>query len=353
MPELSAAEWDGFLNRFPDAHLLQSGPWGELKAGFGWEPVRVAAAGMGAQVLFRRLPFGLTLAYIPKGPVGGKICQKQQDGTFPQAAGAGWPELLAEIDAICRRRRSVLLKIEPDLWTQDVAGLSPGGAKTSIPVGFRSGEQTVQPKNTLLVNIDEDEERILGRMKQKTRYNIRLALKKGIVVHPSADLDAFYRLMQVTGGRETFGVHSLEYYRRAYELFHPLGRCEMLVAEFQGEPLAALMVFARGKRAWYFYGASANENRERMPTYLLQWEAMRWARAQGCSLYDLWGIPDADEPALEANFTQRSDGLWGVYRFKRGFGGRFARAAGPWDRVYKPAGYLLYRLWARNRAGEG
>ena len=109
------------------------------------------------------------------------------------------------------------------------------------------------------------------------------------------------------------------------------------------------MVFAQGKRAWYLYGASNNLDRNRMPTYLLQWDALRWARAQGCTEYDLWGVPDEDADVLEAEFTQRSDGLWGVYRFKRGFGGQVKRAVGAWDRVYKPELYYLYRLYFRLR----
>jgi lipid II:glycine glycyltransferase (peptidoglycan interpeptide bridge formation enzyme) len=195
------------------------------------------------------------------------------------------------------------------------------------------------------VDLHGDEDQILARMKQKTRYNIRLALKKGVVVYPSSDVDTFYRLMTITGERDRFGYHSLAYYQRAFELFYPHGECELLMAEYQGEPLAALMVFARGKRAWYFYGASASQHRERMPTYLLQWEAMRWARSRGCSTYDLWGVPDYDVPTLEANFTKRSEGLWGVYRFKRGFGGQLQRAYGSWDRVYRPALYAFYRWW--------
>jgi peptidoglycan pentaglycine glycine transferase (the first glycine) len=98
-------------------------------------------------------------------------------------------------------------------------------------------------------------------------------------------------------------------------------------------------------RAYYFYGASANEERERMPTYLLQWEAIRWARAHGCIEYDLWGVPDADEETLEANFTHLSEGLWGVYRFKRGFGGELRRSPGAWDRVYQPVMYAFYKWW--------
>jgi lipid II:glycine glycyltransferase (peptidoglycan interpeptide bridge formation enzyme) len=190
-------------------------------------------------------------------------------------------------------------------------------------------------------------------MKQKTRYNIRLAAKKGVRVQPSPDLDIFYSLMEVTGERDAFGVHSRDYYRRAYELFHPLGECELLLAEFEGQPLAALMVFAYGSRAWYFYGASSSQHRELMPTYLLQWEAMRWARARGCDEYDLWGVPDEDEATLEANFESRSDGLWGVYRFKRGFGGQLCRGQGPWDRVYLPSLYGLYRAWLSRRSEHG
>ena len=90
-----------------------------------------------------------------------------------------------------------------------------------------------------------------------------------------------------------------------------------------------------------------------MPAYLLQWEAMRWAKARGCSVYDLWGVPDADEAALEAGFAHRSEGLWGVYRFKRGFGGVLRRSAGAWDRPYLPLVYPLYRWWSRKRQEVG
>jgi peptidoglycan pentaglycine glycine transferase (the first glycine) len=199
-----------------------------------------------------------------------------------------------------------------------------------------------------VVDLQGDDEAILSRMKQKTRYNIRLAQKKGVVVRPSTDLDTFQHLMEITGERDEFGIHSPDYYRRAYELFHPRGACELLVADYENEPLAALMVFSAGQRAWYLYGASSDKHRDHMPTYLLQWEAMRWARTQGCVAYDLWGVPDTDEDTLEANFSQQSGGLWGVYRFKRGFGGELRRAAGSWDRVYHRVMYLIYR-WRAGR----
>jgi len=352
MPVASASEWESFISSFTEAHILQTSAWGELKSSFGWQVERVIiprcsneAEGReshlsgtpiyrcGAQILFRRLPGGFSFAYLPKGPVG-----------------EDWEGLWPEVDAICRKHRAIFLKVEPDLWENacaDEKGVSLAHKNRVPPPGFRLSRHSIQPPRTLVVDLRGEEADILTRMRQKTRYNIRLALKKGIIVRSFSDVELFHRLMQVTGQRDQFEVHSLAYYQRAYELFHPRGECVMLLAEYLGEPLGALMVFARGQRAWYFYGASLDSHRERMPTYLLQWEAMRWARAQRCVEYDLWGVPDADEATLEANFTRRSDGLWGVYRFKRGFGGQLRRAVGPWDRVYQPALYRLYTLWLR------
>jgi lipid II:glycine glycyltransferase (peptidoglycan interpeptide bridge formation enzyme) len=337
MPELSSSAWEEFLASFPDAHILQTANWGELKASFGWSVAYVRALNSqacGAQVLFRRLPLGFTLAYIPRGPVG-------QD----------WDSLWPEVDALCRRRRAIFLKVEPDCWDFEPQVRSPHGP----PPGFQLSQQSIQPPRTLVVSLVGNESELLERMKQKTRYNIRLALKKGVVVSPFNDIGLFSKLMQVTGERDRFGVHSPSYYEKVYDLFYPRGECQMLLAEYKSEPLAALMVFARGKRAWYFYGASSDVHRDRMPSYLLQWGAMRWARLQGCSEYDLWGVPDVEEEVLEANFTKRPDGLWGVYRFKRGFGGELRRAAGPWDRVYLPGMYRLYSMLLKsmgNRESE-
>lgn len=329
MPEVSSAEWEKFISRHPSAHILQTRAWGELKSGFGWQVERIVRGDCGAQVLFRKLPLGLSLAYIPKGPVG---CQP------------GWESMWQEVDEICRRYNSVLLIVEPDLWT---TGDPAEGVAT--PSGFEPGLQGIQPPRTIVVDLAGSEEDILARMKQKTRYNIRLAQKHGVVVSQNSDLAGFHHLMTETGERNQFGVHSQEYYQRAYTLFAPLDQCVILMAEYAGAPVAALMVFAFGERAWYFYGASSDQYREHMPTYLLQWEAMRWARQRGCLEYDLWGVPDADEAALEDNFLQRSDGLWGVYRFKRGFGGVLRRSSGPWQRVYNKPLYCLYRWWVMRR----
>lgn len=358
MTEVSLSEWGAFISQHPDAHILQSGIWGEFKAKFGWNAARLieespSGRKIGVQVLFRQLPLGRHIAYIPKGPVG----ESTESGQV-----SDWEKLWPSLDKICKSRKAIFLKVEPDLLepprfrdgtepaTQPIAHIFPMNKESNshtIPGGYRAGSYNFQPRRTILVSLRGDDDRILGRMKQKTRYNVRLALKRGVVVRPCTDLDLFYNMVQVTSDRDTFEVHSREYYTQAYETFHPRGMCELFVAEFEREPLAALMVFAQGGRAWYFYGASSNAHREKMPTYLLQWEAMRWARSIQCSEYDLWGVPDEDEEVLEENFTDRSDGLWGVYRFKRGFGGRVYRAVESWDRVYNSTLYRLYKYWLR------
>ena len=330
------ATWDGLVAATPGGHVLQSWAWGELKSRFGWNVHRLVAASSGAQVLYRSLPAGLgTIAYVPKGPVA------------DLSAAAALQGLVDAIHPLAKQRRAICLKIEPNV--KDTASV----AERLQALGFRRSPQTIQPRRTLVVNLEGEPDDLLRRMKSKTRYNIRLAGRRGVTVRPGnqADLPAFYQLMEVTGQRDAFGIHSYAYYEAAHHLFVPTGQGQLLLAEHEGQILAGLVVLALGETACYMYGASSDDGRNQMPTYLLQWEAMLWAKERGCRLYDLWGVPDEEEATLEEQFTQRSDGLWGVYRFKRGFGGRLVRATGAWDLVYAPARYRLYSLaigW-RNR----
>jgi lipid II:glycine glycyltransferase (peptidoglycan interpeptide bridge formation enzyme) len=156
--------------------------------------------------------------------------------------------------------------------------------------------------------------------------------------------------MNATGTRNEFGVHAPSYYATAYREFAARGAVALLLAEYEGRPLAGSMIFRSGRRASYLYGGSNDEERQRMPSYAVQWAAMQWARAQGCDEYDLWGVPDQDADELEAGFQSREDGLWPVYRFKRGFQGNIRRTVGTADRVYNK---LLYRLYQRRRGGGG
>ncbi len=325
------SDWDDFVHAHPHGHILQTSAWGQLKSAFGWEAQTVRVGEQGALILFRRLPLGLTLGYIPRGPLA--------DWNNSIAIGA----LMTKLDSLCHQRRAICLKWEPDLPD------TPTVADTLTALGFRPSPHTVQPRRTLVIDLSGSEADLLGRMKQKTRYNIGLAPKKNVAVTASADIEAFIQLMTVTGQRDGFGTHSAKYYQRAYALFHPLGQCELFLAHYQGKALAGVMAFALGRRAWYFYGASSNQERNRMATYLAQWEAMRWAKSRGALTYDLWGVPDENDEALESEFETRHDGLWGVYRFKRGWGGALVRTVGAWDRVYNPAVYQAYVLYLKMR----
>lgn len=325
MDLLTPEEWGAFLAQHPHAHILQTSQWGELKTPFGWAPRYVRQGGLGAMVLFRTLPLGLSVAYVPRGPVG--------RGDWA----AFWPEL----DALCRQEHAIFLRVEPEVWQP----VPQGFVQNHLP-GFRPAPHTIQPPRTVLIDLAPPEEDLLMAMKSKTRYNIRLAERKDVVIQSSQDVDRFYQMSLTTSERDEFGIHSRAYYQRAFDLFTPHEACVLLMAEYNEQLLAGIMAFARGDTAWYFYGASTNRERNRMPTYLLQWEAIRWAKARGCRTYDLWGVPDHPEPYLEEHFMDRSEGLWGVYRFKRGFGGEVRRTIGAWDRVYRPVFYNLYRLWA-------
>ncbi len=270
-------------------------------------------------MLFRHLPAGFTIGYIPRGPFGRDFS-------------ALWPG----IHALCRKNRAVFLRVEPDFWQ----GTPEANALEYSMEGFIPAFATVQPPRTIVVPLEGSEDDWLARMNQKTRYNIRLSQKKDLTVQESDDVAVFHQLMETTGTRDAFSVHSESYYRKALDCFKADHKARIILVSYHEKPLSALMLFTEGSRGYYLYGASSNEERNRMPNYLAQWTAMRLSREAGCTEYDLWGIPDEDEETLEAQFQERHDGLWQVYRFKRGFGGQVLRTMGSYDYVYSP---LLYK----------
>ncbi len=335
------AEWDSFVEGHPYGSLLQTTAWARLKNNFGWSSQRVwlrqdGQLQAGAQLLIKSTAFGLArVGYIPHGPLVDWQDTEQVKVLFHQ------------LDLAAYQRRVGFIKLEPLLWQDEVtAEVWPTICQE---YDLQTTADTIQPPRTMLLDLRPSSDDILAAMKQKTRYNIRLAERKGVTVREGAreDLSAFIRLMHATGERDGFGIHAPEYYRRAYEVFAP-DDVALLFAEYEKRPLSAVMVFKNGSRAAYLYGASSNEERNRMPNYAAQWSAIQWAKAQGCTTYDLWGLPDASEEELEAQFTQRNDGLWGVYRFKRGFGGQIRRTVGAADRIYNRRTYNLYQ-WRRNR----
>ncbi len=332
------AAWDAFVARHPHGSLLQMTNWATLKGRFGWSSRRVwlrqdGELAAGAQILFRTAAWGMVkVAYIPHGPLVDWTDEEQVTLLFNQ------------IDFALYEHRAGFLSFEPLVWQGEL----PQWETICRRLGNVPSDVTVQPPQTIVLDLRPSTDDILATMKQKTRYNIRLAARKGVTVRQGklADMPIFYALMRLTGQRDGFAVHAPEYYQAAYELFSP-DRVALFVAEYEARPLAAIIVFRWGQTAAYLYGASGNERRELMSNYAVQWAAIEWAKAQGCTCYDLWGIPDVPEDELEANFTERTDGLWGVYRFKRGFGGQMRRTVGAWERPNNKLVQKLYHWWRR------
>jgi len=235
--------------------------------------------------------------------------------------------VLGDLISIAKRDRAIFIKIDPDLNQSDRSIL--------LDRGWRYSAEQIQFRNTMLIDLTRSEDDLLAALKPKTRYNVRLAQKKGVTVRSGDlnDLDLLYQLYAETAQRDGFIIRPIDYYRDAWGSFIRSGLAQPLIATVEQQAVASLILFRFADRAWYMYGMSSNLHREKMPNHLLQWEAVRWAKAQGCAVYDLWGAPD------ELN---ESDAMWGVYKFKEGLGAEFAPHVGAHDFVISPLGYWLY-----------
>lgn len=339
-----ASRWDQQLKSLPGAHLLQSWTWGELKSHYGWSASRftwldegdeLAAA---AQVLEREAasPFGANprVLYVPKGPI-----LDWSDESLRHT-------VLQDLGAMAHGRGAIFIKIDPNVplgtsFTREPeASRDPlGGAVRDLLVqlGWRYSQEQIQFRNTMTIDLRPPEEKLLAGMKQKTRYNLRLAGRKGVVVElaKKEELQELYRIYAETAIRDDFAMRDREYYLSVWGTFMERGLAQPFIARVQGKPVAGLIAFRFGQTAWYLYGMSRDVHRDKMPNYLLQWEAIRWAKRQGCTTYDLWGAPDE---------ASRQDPMWGVYRFKAGLGAQVLRTIGAWDYPARPPWYWLYSI---------
>ena len=328
--------WDAFVSASTGGHLLQSWGWGELKANAGWYPVRLALCDTeheqivaAAQVLRRtaaRIPLSFGhLAYIPKGPV--------VDWSNPDTSSIV-PAFFSQLHLYVRKQGALALQVEP---TQEVGSQASNEFARCMKRMHFQPAQAIQPRRTIVLDLTPDENILLANMKEKWRYNIRLAERKGVrvrVAETVADVANWYGLLQTTSTRDGFGIHTKKYYLRAWQIFAPHNQARLFLADFNGQLLAGIFVGLMAKQAVYLYGASSNEQRQLMPNHLLQWEAIRWAKQAGATSYDFWGIPETDDP---------SEAMAGVYRFKSGWGGRIVRFPGNFEYSYHPLAMRLVR----------
>ncbi|MDR1374457.1 MAG: peptidoglycan bridge formation glycyltransferase FemA/FemB family protein [Treponema sp.] len=315
------------------AAFLQSGFWGSFKARFGWN-ARAFLADWGEGrimpllIIRRRLGLGVSFAYAPWGP------------ELPPDFSAG--ERQAALEDLARALKELLpgdtafVRFDPPWYTRGAAFPPP------LQKPLVRAAADVQPPDSVVIDLDTSEAAILRGMKNKWRYNIRLAEKKGVSVRraEAEELPLFYRLYRETARRDGIAIHSAEYYAalfahsREWEGRDGSAGIRLYIAEYEGEALAAIITLFRGGEAVYLYGASSDQRRNLMAPYALQWKAIRDARDAGCLSYDLYGIPPGGDP---------SHPMAGLYRFKTGFGGSVIHRPGSWDLAYKPLTAALFR----------
>ena len=341
---MDAKNWNKIIASFPEPHLLQTWEWGQVKAKYGWSPIykvwrddnkKIEAA---ALVLERTIPIiGISaqvrMLYAPKGP----LLMDWDDAELRR-------RVLSDLGDLAKERGAFVIKLDPDVRLGSGVPGDEGAQENALgqtfvnqlrAAGWRYSGEQVQFRNTVLLDLRVPEDDLLAGMKQKTRYNVRLAGRKGVTVRTGGpdDFNMLYRMYTQTAVRDGFVIRHQDYYFDLWNEFYQQGMLKPLIAEVEGEALAGLMLFMFAGRAWYVHGMSSGGQRAKMPTYLLQWEAIRAAKSAGCTRYDLWGAPEVFD---------ETDSMWGVYRFKRGLGGQVARHIGAWDLPVKPWLYWLY-----------
>lgn len=316
------------------SNLLQSPFWALFKSRFGWRPHAFLAGEAPLLLMEKDLPGGYTLLYTPH--------------PFDQAGAEirpRWKELCGELANFFQGKR---LCIRFDLsWEIGEAEAEEKLAEWGMH-GLKRAVMDVQPASTVVLPLEGTEEEQLGAMKSKTRYNIRLSSRKGVrtQLEDPGFIDTWYDLYRETAERDRISIHSKEYYRQLFATAQDMQSCQasayeapppalrIISARHENDLLAAVIISMYGGRATYMYGASSNQKRNLMASYTVQWEAIRMAREEGCTSYDLFGIPPADDP---------DHPMHGLYRFKTGFGGHILHRAGAWDLPLNRPVYALYR----------
>lgn len=352
---MNSNSWNQLISSLPNPHFLQSYEWGQVKAKYGWVPYYavwtedgkfsvssnhqlpiskvVAAALILKRTAFRRF----SIFYAPKGPLMDWMNESLRK------------RVLDDLQSFAKKQGAIFLKLDPDVVlgrgvpasVDEVTENSGQAVMSDLKRrGWVESSDQIQFRNTVMVDLSASEEEILMRMKQKTRYNVRLAEKKGVSLRVGKleDLGMLYKMYAETSVRDGFVIRDEEYYMTVWKLFmsstpHGQPSTVPLIAEVDGEAVAAIFLFMFAGRGYYVYGMSRNAQREKMPSYLLQWAAMKHAKAHGCLTYDLWGAPDVFD---------ESDSMWGVYRFKEGLGSDVVRTLGAYDFAPSKFWYSMY-----------
>ncbi|MBX3065365.1 MAG: peptidoglycan bridge formation glycyltransferase FemA/FemB family protein [Anaerolineae bacterium] len=342
LQSVNPTQWNDLIRPLPGAHILQTADWGAFKQRqTGWQPDHLAFYSdtnvlVGAAMLLTRRIGPFAVMYTPKGPI------------LDYADSATATAILDQLERLARQRRAIWLKIDADV---PVGIGEPNSAEAQDRKvgqkllallrsrGWQFSDSQVQFRNTIQIDLTQSEDQLLAQMGQGKRRKVRYGPRHGVTVRSGTidDLPLLHKLYAETGKRDGFITRPYDYYVDEWGTLIKAGMAHPLIAEVNGQAVAHVILFHFGRVCWYFTGASVSdpELRRLMPTDLLQWEGMKWAKAQGYSIYDMYGAPSTFDP---------SDPMWGVYEFKRDFGGTLVRTIGAWD--YAPS-KLMYTLYTR------
>jgi len=316
--------WNDYLASSTTCPIIQTYEWGEFKRISGWEPIRIAVYQNGEivggiSIQKRNIPkLGKCLLYAPRGPV------------LDYHNRAHFTILMKKMKEVAAQYHAIVLKIDPEIEEDDELSLAILKENNFLFV-----KKQIQPRATFFIDLTQSLDDILAGCESKTRYNIRLSGRKGVAVCEEISLagaQKFYDIYETTAERDAFIIHKDEYYKRVIELMGEKGMVKLFLAYYENIPIAGVYVFAFGHKVWYMYGASSNTYRNVMPNQALHWHIIQWAKKHGYSTYDLWGIPA---------HPHKKHPLYGVYRFKKGFGGEHKLFVGMHDHVFKPFWYKL------------
>jgi len=339
---LNKSKWNTIIKDLPGVSILQTWEWGEVKSKYGWRSeqyiwrdqsgkINAAALILIKEINVPIISKKLRTIYIPQGPLldwSNKSLRRK---------------VLDDIREFAQGKDVLFIKIDPEIIYGIGEQIDNTDSKFLLAQeiinelkkeGWLFSPQQIQFKNTAWIRPEKSESELLAAMKQKTRYNIRLAGRKGVRIREGGidDLDRLYQMYLETSIRDGFIIRPKEYYMCVWAKFIKAKMAVPLIAQVDEGVVAGLLLFHFGNRSWYLYGMSTGKHREKMPNYLLQWEAIKISKKFSSKIYDLWGAPD--------NFNNQ-DRMWGVYRFKQGLGCEVIQRIGAYD---YPLNKITYKI---------
>ena len=316
-------ELKNFLQNNPKTNFMQSPEWAKVKTEWKNEFIIVKDENGNIKgtmsILLRKTPiFGRYIMYAPRG----FVCDVHDKETLKK--------LTEKATEIAKKYKAFIFRLDPDVLQSDEEFkkiIKQLGYKTKKNI--KDINQVIQPKYVFRLDVkNKTEEELLKSFESKTRYNIRLATKKGVTTRVGTrdDLKIFYDIMKTTGSRDDFFIRPLSYFQKIYDSMGP-EHVRLIIAEYENEPIAAVLPILYGNKVWYLYGGSSNKHRNLMPNYLLQWEMIKWALENKCDWYDFRGV---------SGFKSENDPQYGVYKFKKGFNPVFMEFIDEMYIVYNP-----------------